>query len=67
MLAKYLGFASAIILFSGCPGPGDATQLRSCTRLHAQCQLKDGLLGVCNDAPCPEGQKGPCFKCVSQH
>jgi len=67
MIAKRLLLAAALLLCWGCPDPGDATTPRVCTRLHEQCALRDGLLGVCNDAPCPEGEQGPCFKCVSQH
>lgn len=58
----------AVCMLSGC----DATSFTeappaSCTESGVQCQLAEGPLGVCERAPCPEGQASPCFKCTSQH
>ena len=57
------------VLVAGCPTgeshapvPGAA-----CVERYAKCRMPDGPLGVCNDAPCPEGETPPCFRCVSQH
>lgn len=38
-----------------------------CAEIGAQCQLPNGPLGVCQEAPCPPGSTPPCFKCTSQH
>ena len=58
----------AVCMLSGC----DATSFTEappaiCTESGVQCQLAKGPLGVCERAPCPEGQASPCFKCTSQH
>ena len=47
---------------SSAPPPGAA-----CTERYAKCRLADGPLGVCNDAPCEEGETEPCLRCMSQH
>jgi hypothetical protein len=63
----FLGLIAACML-SAC----DATTFTEgppaiCTESGVQCQLAEGPLGVCERAPCPEGQASPCFKCTSQH
>lgn len=64
-----VAFALAALLLAGCPtgpssspAPGDA-----CVERYAKCRLPDGPLGVCNDAPCEEGETEPCLRCMSQH
>jgi hypothetical protein len=63
----FLGLIAACML-SAC----DATTFTEgppaiCTESGVQCKLAEGPLGVCERAPCPEGQASPCFKCTSQH
>jgi hypothetical protein len=63
--------AGAVIL-SACGAACDVESFSSptrtsCAEIGAQCQLPDGPLGVCLDAPCAAGAAPPCFKCVSQH
>jgi hypothetical protein len=65
----FWGLVVTSLLAAGCPTsvtdspvPGAA-----CVERYAKCRTPDGPLGVCNDAPCPEGETPPCFQCVSQH
>jgi hypothetical protein len=39
----------------------------ACTAIGSQCQLPDGPLGVCQEAPCAPGAAAPCFTCTRQH
>jgi hypothetical protein len=43
------------------------TQLGACATVGQQCDLGNGVLGVCFDKPCPAGQSPPCFTCTKQH
>ncbi len=63
------GLVAFALLVTGCPTRTEKSRVppAPCVTLFAQCQMPDGPLGVCNDAPCAEGQTAPCFKCVSQH
>jgi hypothetical protein len=45
----------------------DTTRLAPCTTVGQQCDLGNGVLGVCFDAPCPTGHSLPCFTCAKQH
>ena len=50
----------------GCPErQGGASD--NCAKRGEQCTLKPGVLGVCNDGPCPAGREPPCLVCTSQH
>ena len=51
----------------GCEDSMMGTQLQSCTTLGQQCDLGNGVLGVCFDVRCPQGQSAPCFTCAKQH
>lgn len=57
------------LTLSGCPEAkkGGTSPPAACTKMGAQCELASGGLGVCTDAPCPEGKPAPCLKCMSQH
>ena len=57
------------LLLPGCPTGVSSTPSpgAECTKRYAKCRLPDGPLGVCNDAPCEEGETEPCLRCVSQH
>ena len=63
------GLLAFALLVTGCPTTTKKAPAptATCVTRYAQCQMPDGPLGVCNDAPCAEGQATPCFKCVSQH
>jgi len=59
----------AIVACAGCDS-GDfsaAPVSAACSSIGSQCQLADGPLGVCQEAPCGPGETRPCFKCISQH
>jgi hypothetical protein len=43
------------------------TRLQPCATVGQQCDLGNGVLGVCFDAPCPAGHAAPCFTCAKQH
>jgi len=66
LLALGVGFALA-----GCPGgrggAGESAPSSECTKLEAQCRLKDGVLGVCSEVSCPSGGTPPCLRCMPQH
>ncbi|MGH7785673.1 MAG: hypothetical protein ACRERC_02345 [Candidatus Binatia bacterium] len=57
------------LLCSACDGAGfsAAPVAAACASIGSQCQLPDGPLGVCQEAPCGAGAARPCFKCTSQH
>jgi hypothetical protein len=40
---------------------------KACEKLHEQCTLPSGVLGVCNQVDCAAGQAEPCLVCRSQH
>lgn len=55
---------------AGCPDSKPGTKAGPpsvCSKRSEQCQLADGVLGVCNDVTCPPGKDPPCLGCVSQH
>jgi hypothetical protein len=61
-----------VLLFAiGLPGCQDSmmgtTHLAPCAAVGQQCDLGNGVLGVCFDVPCPAGQSPPCFTCAKQH
>jgi len=45
----------------------EATPLAPCATVGQQCDLGNGVLGVCFDAPCLAGHAAPCFTCTKQH
>lgn len=57
------------LVCAACDGAGisSAPVGSACTSIGSQCQLPDGPLGVCQEAPCGAGEPRPCFKCTSQH
>lgn len=61
-----LGLSLAVWLV-GCEGSMMETQFQPCTTLGQQCDLGNGVLGVCFDVACPGGQEPPCFTCAKQH
>lgn len=60
-----VGIGLALAL-SGCP---DVTEKpnSACTKRFEKCQLPDGPLGVCGDAPCADPEESGCLECQSQH
>ena len=52
---------------AGCQDSMMGTQLQPCAALGQQCDLGNGLLGVCFDVACLAGQSPPCFTCAKQH
>jgi len=65
----FLSLVVTSLLGAGCPTGGTDSSVPGtvCVERYAKCRMPDGPLGVCNDAPCPEGETPPCFRCVSQH
>jgi hypothetical protein len=61
--------SSFVFLVAGCPTSATESPVpgAACVERYAKCRMPDGPLGVCNDAPCPEGETPPCFRCISQH
>ena len=55
------------VWLAGCHDVMMGTPLRPCATQGQQCDLGHGVLGVCFDIPCPEGQSPPCFTCTKQH
>lgn len=56
-------------LGAGCE-PGDfaaPAPPAGCAAIGALCQLPDGPIGVCQEAPCATGATPPCFTCTPQH
>ena len=43
------------------------TRFAPCATVGQQCDLGNGVLGVCFDAPCAAGKSPPCFTCTKQH
>ena len=65
----FLGLFVPLLLAAGCPTGGSKAPVpgAACVERYAKCRMPDGPLGVCNDAPCAEGETPPCFRCISQH
>ena len=65
----FLSLLVCSLLAVGCPTGGSKSPApgAACVERYAKCRMPDGPLGVCNDAPCAEGESPPCFRCVSQH
>ena len=65
----FWGLVACSLLLAGCPTSATDAPVpgAACVERYAKCRLPDGPLGVCNDAPCPEGGTPPCFRCISQH
>jgi len=60
----------ALTLVGGSACDADFTQAppsEICREVAVQCQLPEGPLGVCEQAPCSDGMNAPCFVCTSQH
>jgi hypothetical protein len=56
-------------LGAGCDPGSFATPATpaDCVAIGARCQLPDGPIGVCQEAPCGAGATPPCFACTPQH
>ena len=39
----------------------------TCVKAYDKCMLATGVLGICDQVDCQEGQAGPCLICRSQH
>jgi hypothetical protein len=61
--------AIALVLLAACDlgSMSQPSVPAECAKIGAQCQLPNGPLGVCQEAPCPPGSSPPCFKCTPQH
>jgi hypothetical protein len=59
----------ALTLAAGCPEPSRARPNAKCSKAYEQCNLAQGLLGVCDPVECNgnDGQPPPCFICRPQH
>lgn len=67
MIMHALAFVVAFAV-AGCDAmPVEAPPPATCTSIGARCQLADGPVGVCQDAPCAPGATPPCFQCTPQH
>lgn len=57
---------SALLLLLGCPEL-EPPPTADCKKAYEKCKLPDGPLGVCEVVDCAAEQKGPCYRCTSQH
>ncbi len=67
--SKPMLLLTLFLFFSACnlTNSIESTPPTECSKIGVQCQLPNGPLGVCQSAPCSEGQAPPCFVCTSQH
>ena len=59
-LASFLGLGA-------CPETRSGHAPAACARAYDQCELKTGVLGVCDVVECSVAQPPPCLVCRSQH
>lgn len=69
MRAGVLALVALVAIWGAACSGGcmEATSLGDCTAVGQQCDLGQGVLGVCFDAGCPPGATPPCFTCAKQH
>ena len=56
-----------LLVAFGCPSSTEPLVTDRCIKHGEKCRTAAGPLGVCDSIPCPDGESGPCFKCMPQH
>jgi len=58
----------AVVAVVGCQDHAmDAAPIAACAAVGQQCDLGNGVLGVCFDTSCAPDHTPPCFTCAKQH